>query len=205
MNMITNFMGHDLTIIVVWNLFLACSYGTHMNIIHLLVLFEHRYCAHCLYTNVICVFVLFKHKCCIYSHVVYTWKSCTWLLCLHNAQHLCLNNTNIWNKKFHIDLKWTHKTYKFVVMMITLTWNKHKKMNMITMMTLSKHMNMTMTIALNKHMKTNMTRTNKTQFAWMCKKIILKTWEKIEIVFIYLIKWILHNNQVFHWQKIIFN
>jgi hypothetical protein len=41
MNIITNFMGHDLTIIVVWNLFLACSYGTYMNVIHLLVLFEH--------------------------------------------------------------------------------------------------------------------------------------------------------------------
>jgi hypothetical protein len=94
----------------------------------------------------------------------------------HNAQHLSLNNTNIWNNRFHIDLKQIYETYKFVMMMITL--NKHKKMNMITMMTLSKHMNMTMTITLNKHMKTNMTRTNKTQFVWMCKEIILKTWEE---------------------------
>jgi hypothetical protein len=60
-----------------------------------------------------------------------------------------------------MDLKRTHETCKFVMMMITLTLNKHKKMNMITMMTLSKHMNMTMTIALNKHVKTNMTRSQK--------------------------------------------
>ncbi len=141
-------------------LFLIYSYGTNMNVIHLFVLFEHRYHAHCLYTNVICLFVLFKHKCCIYIRVVYKWKSCLGFLCLHNAQHSSLNNTNIWNNIFQIDLKQTYETCKFVMMMITL--NKHKKMNMITMMTLSKHMNMTMTITLNKHMKTNITRTNKT-------------------------------------------
>jgi hypothetical protein len=186
MNIITNFMGHELTIIVTWNLFLTCSYGTNINVIHLLVLFEHWYCAHCLYTNVICLFVLFKHKYCIYIHVVYTWKSCIGLLCLYNEQHSCLNNTNIWNNKFHMDLKQTHETCKFVMMMITLTLNKHKKMNMITMMTLSKHMNMTMTTALNKHMKMNRTRTNKTQFAWMCKKYILKNEKRIEIVCVYI-------------------
>jgi hypothetical protein len=42
-----------------------------MNVIHLFVLFEHGYHAHCLYTNVICLIVLFKHKCCICIHVVY--------------------------------------------------------------------------------------------------------------------------------------
>jgi hypothetical protein len=38
---ITNLMGHDLTIIVVWNLFFVSSYRINMDVIHLLVLFEH--------------------------------------------------------------------------------------------------------------------------------------------------------------------
>jgi hypothetical protein len=40
-NPITNFMGHDLTIIVVQNLLFISSYGIDMNVIHLFVLFEH--------------------------------------------------------------------------------------------------------------------------------------------------------------------
>jgi hypothetical protein len=36
---ITNFMGHDLVIIVVRNLFFIGSYGIDMNVIHLFVLF----------------------------------------------------------------------------------------------------------------------------------------------------------------------
>jgi len=60
---ITNFMGHDLTIIVVQNLFFIGSYGIDMDVIHLLVLFEHQCHVHCLYTNVICMFVLFRHNC----------------------------------------------------------------------------------------------------------------------------------------------
>jgi hypothetical protein len=47
--------------------------------------------------------------------VVYTQKSFTWLPCLNNAWHLCLNNMNPWNNRFHTDLKQTHETYKFVM------------------------------------------------------------------------------------------
>jgi hypothetical protein len=38
---ITNLMGHDLVIIVMWNLFFIGSYGINMDVIHLLVLFGH--------------------------------------------------------------------------------------------------------------------------------------------------------------------
>ncbi len=74
---ITNLMGHDLAIIVVRNLIFIGLYGIDTDVIHLLVLFEHRCCAHCLNTNVICLFLLFKHGCYMSIHVIYTQKSCT--------------------------------------------------------------------------------------------------------------------------------
>jgi len=85
MHSITNFMGHDLTIIVVRNLLFISLYGIDTNVIHLLVLFELQCRVHCLNTNVICTFVLFKHKCCVSIHIVYTQKLCTPLACLNNA------------------------------------------------------------------------------------------------------------------------
>jgi hypothetical protein len=65
-------MGHDLAIIVVQNLFFIGSYGTNMDVIHLLMLFEHKYHVHYLNTNVICLFVSFKHGCYMFIDVVYT-------------------------------------------------------------------------------------------------------------------------------------
>ncbi len=112
---ITNFMGHDLVIIVMWNLLFIGSYEIDMNAINLLVLFEHWCHVHCLDTNVICMFVLFKHKCCVFIHIVYIRKSCTWLLYLNNAWHSCVNDTNLWNNKFRTNLEWTHEAYKFVM------------------------------------------------------------------------------------------
>jgi len=82
---------------------------------HSFILFEHQCHVHCLNTNVICLFVLFKHGCCMFIHVVYTWKSSTQLSCLNNAWHSCFNNMNPWNNKFHMNLKWTHEAYKFVM------------------------------------------------------------------------------------------
>jgi len=73
---ITNFMGHDLAIIVVWNFLFIGLYGLN--------------------TNVICLLVLFKQICCM-SINVYTWKSCTWLPCLNNAWNSCLEDTNLWS------------------------------------------------------------------------------------------------------------
>ncbi len=84
-NYITNFMGHNLIIIVVRNLFFISLYGIDTYVIHLLVLFEHRCCVHYLDTNVICLFVLFRHKCCVSIRIVYTGKLCTRFLCLNNA------------------------------------------------------------------------------------------------------------------------
>jgi len=72
-------------------------------------------CAYHLNMNAICIFVLFKHKCCMSICVIYTWKLCTQLLCLNNAWHLCLNNTNLWNNFFCMDLKWTHEAYNLVM------------------------------------------------------------------------------------------
>jgi len=69
---ITNFMGHDLAIIIMRNLLFICSCGIDMNVIHLLVLFEHRCHAHCLNTNVICLSILFEHKYCMFICVIYT-------------------------------------------------------------------------------------------------------------------------------------
>ncbi len=70
---------------------------------------------YCWDTNVICLSVLFKHGCCLFIHVVYTWKLCTRLLCLNNAQHLCLHYTNIRNNIFPTNLERTHKACKFVM------------------------------------------------------------------------------------------
>jgi hypothetical protein len=98
----------------VWNLLFIGSYGINTDVIHLLALFEHQCCEHCLDTNLICMFVLFRHECCVSIHIVYTQKLCTRLLCLNNAWHSCLNNTNPWNNKFCMDLEWTHEAYKFV-------------------------------------------------------------------------------------------
>jgi hypothetical protein len=92
-------------------------YGINTNVIHLLVLFEQWYRAHCLNTNVICLFVSFTHRCCMSICVVYTRKSYTRLSCLNNAQDSCLTNTNLWNNKFWMDSEQTHEAYKFV-----MTW-----------------------------------------------------------------------------------
>jgi hypothetical protein len=40
-NIITNLMGHDLTITIVRNLFFIGLYGIDIDVIHLHVLFEH--------------------------------------------------------------------------------------------------------------------------------------------------------------------
>jgi hypothetical protein len=69
--MIINFMGQNLVIIVVQNLFIISSYEMDTNVIHLFVLFEYQFHVHCVNTNVICLFV-FKHGCCVSIHVIYT-------------------------------------------------------------------------------------------------------------------------------------
>jgi hypothetical protein len=101
-------MGHNFVIIVLPNLFFISLYGINIDVIHLLVLFEHWCHAHRLNTNVICQFMLFRHKCCMFIRVVYTWKPCTQLPCPNNAWHSCLNNTNLWNNIFCSNLEWTH-------------------------------------------------------------------------------------------------
>jgi hypothetical protein len=116
-------MGHNLTIIDMRNLFFISSYGIDTDINHLFILFEHRSCAHCLDTNVKCLLILFRHRCYMSIHDVYTWKSCTWLPCLNNAWHSCLNNINLSNNGFHMDLEWTHEASKFMMMWI---WFKFK-------------------------------------------------------------------------------
>jgi hypothetical protein len=110
-------MGHNLVIIVVWNVFCISLYGINSDVIHLLVLFEDRCHAHCLNTNVICLFVLFRQESCVFIHIIYTMKLCTWFSCLNNAQHSCLNNTNLWNNKLCTDLKRIYETYKFVMIL----------------------------------------------------------------------------------------
>jgi len=106
-------MGHDSIINVMRNLFFISSYGIDMDVIHLLVLFEHRCHLHCLNMNVICLFILFRNECCMSICVVYTRKSRTWIPCLNNAWHSCLNNTTyeiinftqIWNEPMkHLNL-----------------------------------------------------------------------------------------------------
>ncbi len=90
-------------------------------------------------------FILFKHDVIhIYSNcldmvvvficVVYTQKSFTWLPCLNNAQHSHLNNMNLWNNKFHTDLKWTHEAYKFVVYDQNIVKNKSQRLPFIKTM-----------------------------------------------------------------------
>ncbi len=92
---ITNFLGHEMAMIVVRNFFFIGLYGIDTNVIYLFILFEHQCHAHCLNMNVIWLFILFKHKCCMSICVVYTWKLCTQILYLNNAQHSCLNNMNL--------------------------------------------------------------------------------------------------------------
>jgi len=113
-------MGHDLVIIIVWNLLFIGSYEIDIDVIHLLVLFEHWCGVHCLDTNVICLFVLFRHECCVSICIVYIQKLCTQFMCLNNAWHSCVNTMNPWNNKFHMDLERTHKAYKF--MMYEVFW-----------------------------------------------------------------------------------
>jgi hypothetical protein len=118
LNIITNFMGHNLAIIVVRNLLFIGSYGIDTDVIHLLVLFEHQCHVYCLDMNVICIFVLFEHKCCVFICIVYTRKSCARLPCVNNAWHLCVNIMNPWNNRFFMHLEQTHETYKFVMIYI---------------------------------------------------------------------------------------
>jgi hypothetical protein len=60
-------------------------------------------------------FVLFKHGYCMSICVVYTRKSCTCLMCLNNVWHSCLDNMNLWNNKFLMNLEQTHTCCKFVM------------------------------------------------------------------------------------------
>ncbi len=120
---IINLKGHNLIIIVVWNLLFIGSYGIYTDVIHVLVLFEHQCFVYCLNMNIICLFILFEHKYCMSIHVVYIWKLCTQFSCLNNAWHSCLNDMNPWNNRFCMDLEWTHETYKFV--MDTLNHKSH--------------------------------------------------------------------------------
>jgi hypothetical protein len=78
-------MAHNLIIIVVQKNKIISLYGIDIDVIHLLVLFEHQCYAHCLNTNIICLIVLFKHEYCMSIHVVYKQKSCTQLQCLNNV------------------------------------------------------------------------------------------------------------------------
>ncbi len=113
--------GSQFGIIIMRNLFFIGSYGIDMNVIHLLELFEHQCCEHCFDTNVIYLFILFRHICYMSIHVVYTWKSCTWLPCLNNAWHSCLNNMHPWNKVFRTNLERTHEAHIFVMCLPTCT------------------------------------------------------------------------------------
>jgi hypothetical protein len=90
----------------------------NIDVIHLLVLFKHWCRVHCLNINVICLFVLFRHGYCMSICVIYTWKLCTWLSCLNNAWHLCLNDMNPWNNRFHMDFKQTYEVYKFTMLLV---------------------------------------------------------------------------------------
>jgi hypothetical protein len=102
-------------IIVMQNLRFIGSYGIDIDVIHLLVLFEHWCCPHRLNTNIMFLFILFKYKCYMSICFVYTRKSCTLFLYLNNAQHSCLNNMNLWNDKFFTNFERTHEAYKFVI------------------------------------------------------------------------------------------
>ncbi len=100
-------MGQDLATIIVQNLLFIGSYGIN--------------------TNVICLFVLFKHKCYMFIRLDYTRKSCTWLMFVNNAWHLCLNDTNPWNNKFHMVSKQTHEAYKFLILINIIMTTSHQK------------------------------------------------------------------------------
>jgi hypothetical protein len=104
----------------VW-IFFIDLYRINTNVIHLLILFEHQCCVHCFNMDVIYLFILFKHKCYMYIRVFYTQKSCTWLLCLNNAWHLCLNDMHLWNNIFRTNLERTHEVYIFVMCLPTCT------------------------------------------------------------------------------------
>jgi len=134
---ITNFMGHNLPIIVLQNIFFIGSYGINTNVIHLLILFEYWYHSHCLNTNIMCLFILFKYKCYMFICFVYTKNSCTLFSCLKNAQHSYLNNMNLWNNKICMDFEWMHEAYKFMI--YTQQWKsifffKFNKMYLSTLM-----------------------------------------------------------------------
>jgi hypothetical protein len=55
-------MGHNLTIIVVQNLFFIGLDGIDLDVIHLFELFKHQCYAHCLNIDVVCLYMLFTHK-----------------------------------------------------------------------------------------------------------------------------------------------
>ncbi len=132
----------DLAIIVVWNLFFISSYGINTDVIHLLsclnidimciVLTQISYAySYCLNMNVVCQLTsntVWAPRISRLSfirgnliRVVYTWKSCTWLPCINNAQHL--NNTNLWNNKFCMHLEWTHEACKFMMLSCYVCFN----------------------------------------------------------------------------------
>ncbi len=112
---ITNFIGHNLTIIVIQNLFFIGWYWIDTDVVYLLVLFEHQCNVHYFDTNVIYLFILFRHKCYTSINVEYTQKLCTQLSCWNNVWHSCLSNTHPWNNIFHTNLKETHVAYIFVL------------------------------------------------------------------------------------------
>jgi len=94
---ITNFMGHNLAIIVMHIFFHKMgSYGKDTDVIHLFVLFEHWCHMHYLDTNAMCLFILFKHRCCVFICVVHTRKSCTQLPFLNNAWYEPMKPINLW-------------------------------------------------------------------------------------------------------------
>jgi hypothetical protein len=81
MNLHHKFHGSRLAIIVMQDLLFIGLYKVDMNVIHLFVLFEHKYCVHCLDTNfnaylyylntdVVCIFVLFTPKSCSHDFCV---------------------------------------------------------------------------------------------------------------------------------------
>jgi hypothetical protein len=60
---ITNFLGNNLRILIVQNLFFIDSYCLKMNVVHLFILSKHKCNGHYLNMNVICLFILYKHRC----------------------------------------------------------------------------------------------------------------------------------------------
>ncbi len=111
------------------NLLFISLYGINIDVIYLLVLFEHWYRGHCLDTNVILLFILFKHKCCMSICVVYTQKLYTWLSCLNNAQHSCLINRNLWTNRFRTNLKRIHEACKFVMLFYKYQFEAYHDLN----------------------------------------------------------------------------